>query len=52
VLDRVAAGETNAEIAVGLFIGPPTVRKHLEHIFEKLEVRNRTAAAALYLGRP
>jgi DNA-binding CsgD family transcriptional regulator len=48
VLARVAAGETNAMIAQGLFISPGTVRKHLEHIFDKLEVRTRTQAAAIY----
>lgn len=48
VLGRVAAGETNEQIAAALFIGASTVRKHLEHIYEKLEVRNRAAAAALY----
>jgi DNA-binding CsgD family transcriptional regulator len=48
VLTRAAAGETNAMIAQALFIGPGTVRKHLEHIFDKLEVRTRTEAAAIY----
>jgi DNA-binding CsgD family transcriptional regulator len=48
VLARVAAGERNAEIAAALFVGTPTVRKHLEHVYEKLGVRNRAAAAAVY----
>lgn len=48
VLARAAAGETNAEIARALFIGVSTVRKHLEHTYDKLEVRNRAAAAAVY----
>lgn len=48
VLARAAAGETNAMIAQALFISPGTVRKHLEHIFDKLEVRTRTEAAAIY----
>jgi DNA-binding CsgD family transcriptional regulator len=48
VLARVAAGETNPEIARALFIGASTVRKHLEHIYAKLEVRNRAAAATVY----
>jgi DNA-binding NarL/FixJ family response regulator len=48
VLARAAAGETNAVIAEALFVSPGTVRKHLEHIFDKLEVRTRTEAAAIY----
>ena len=48
VLARAAAGETNTAIAAALFISPGTVRKHLEHIYDKLEVRTRTAAAAIY----
>jgi DNA-binding CsgD family transcriptional regulator len=48
VLARAAAGETNAAIAAALFVSPGTVRKHLEHIYDKLEVRTRTLAAAIY----
>jgi DNA-binding CsgD family transcriptional regulator len=48
VLARAAAGETNAAIAQALFVSPGTVRKHLEHIYGKLEVRNRAEAAAIY----
>jgi DNA-binding CsgD family transcriptional regulator len=48
ILARAARGETNAEIAGALFINPSTVRKHLEHIYEKLAVRNRAAAAGVY----
>jgi DNA-binding CsgD family transcriptional regulator len=48
VLARAAAGETNAVIAAALFVSPGTVRKHLEHIYDKLDVRTRTEAAALY----
>jgi DNA-binding CsgD family transcriptional regulator len=48
VLARAAAGETNTVIAQALFVSPGTVRKHLEHVYDKLEVRTRTAAAAIY----
>jgi DNA-binding CsgD family transcriptional regulator len=48
VLARAAAGETNTVIAQALFVSPGTVRKHLEHIYDKLEVRGRTEAAAIY----
>jgi DNA-binding CsgD family transcriptional regulator len=48
VLVRAAAGETNTVIAQALFVSPGTVRKHLEHIYDKLEVRTRTEAAAIY----
>jgi DNA-binding CsgD family transcriptional regulator len=46
VMRCVAAGLTNEEIAHRLWIEVPTVRKHLEHVFDKLGVRNRTAAVA------
>jgi DNA-binding CsgD family transcriptional regulator len=46
VLRCVAAGNSNAEIARLLWIAPGTVRKHLEHIYDKLGVRSRTAAVA------
>jgi len=45
VLRCVARGEGNKEIAVTLGIAEPTVKAHLVHIFEKLGVENRTAAA-------
>jgi len=46
VLELVAAGKTNAEIAETIWIAPGTVRKHLENIYEKLGVHSRTAAVA------
>jgi DNA-binding CsgD family transcriptional regulator len=48
VLARAAAGETNTVIAQALFVSAGTIRKHLEHIYGKLEVRGRTEAAAIY----
>ncbi len=49
VLALVAEGKTDDEIARILFLSPRTVDKHLEHIYDKLGVHNRTAAAALAL---
>lgn len=46
VLAWVAEGKTNAEIAIILGGRPRTVAKHLERIYQKLGVENRTAAAA------
>jgi DNA-binding CsgD family transcriptional regulator len=47
----MAGGKTNAEIGQILGIHPMTVKKHLEHIFQKLGVENRTAAAGLVLSQ-
>jgi DNA-binding CsgD family transcriptional regulator len=44
VLKLAAQGQSNADIARLLFISPSTVRKHMEHIFDKIGVRTRTAA--------
>jgi DNA-binding CsgD family transcriptional regulator len=45
VLALVVAGKTNGEIATILGISARTVQKHLEHVFDKLGVETRTAAA-------
>ncbi|GMU46934.1 MAG: hypothetical protein AMXMBFR26_17160 [Porticoccaceae bacterium] len=49
VLLWVGNGKANREIAVILAMSPRTVNKHLEQIFRKLGVENRTSAAALAL---
>ena len=50
VLRRTAMGQTNAQIAAGLEVSIHAVKFHLASIFRKLGVRNRTTAAAIYLG--
>jgi DNA-binding response OmpR family regulator len=47
VLSWLAKGKTNRDIAEILGMSHRTVNKHLEHIFEKLGVETRAAAAAL-----
>jgi DNA-binding NarL/FixJ family response regulator len=47
VLELAACGRENEGIALELGIAPATVAKHLEHVYRKLGVQNRTAAAAL-----
>jgi DNA-binding NarL/FixJ family response regulator len=46
VLELVATGQTNAAIARTLGVSPRTVAKHLEHLYQKLQVANRAAAVA------
>jgi DNA-binding NarL/FixJ family response regulator len=50
VLSWLAKGKTNRDIGDILGMSPRTVNKHLEHIFEKLGVETRSAAAALASG--
>jgi DNA-binding CsgD family transcriptional regulator len=44
LLQLVASGYTNAQIGRRLGISANTVRKHLENVFERLDVHSRTAA--------
>lgn len=44
VLERLAAGESNKEIARSLDLSPNTVKTHLARLYEKLEVSRRTQA--------
>jgi hypothetical protein len=54
VMRGVEDGLSNTEIARKLWIQPTTVRKHLEHVFDKLGVRSRTAALSKLhgIGKP
>ncbi len=51
VLFWVTKGKTNKDIGEILNTSPRTVNKHLEHVFEKLGVETRTAAANLALTK-
>jgi DNA-binding NarL/FixJ family response regulator len=51
VLQLVAEGESNSEIASHLHISQATVKSHLVHIFGKLGVSDRTAAVTAALRR-
>jgi CheY-like chemotaxis protein/DNA-binding CsgD family transcriptional regulator len=51
VLHWVIQGKTNRDIAAILGMSPRTVNKHLEHVFDKLGVETRTAAATLATNR-
>jgi len=51
VLDLLAQGLTNKEIAEKLVITTNTVKRHLKAIFEKLDVHTRSAATAKATGR-
>lgn len=45
VLELIADGKNNKEIAKDLFISEKTVKNHVSNIFKKLEVNDRTQAA-------
>lgn len=51
VLYWVTKGKTNKDIGDILGTSPRTVNKHLEHVFEKLGVETRTAAANLAISK-
>jgi len=51
VLQLVAEGDSNSEIASRLHISQATVKSHLVHIFGKLGVSDRTAAVTAALQR-
>jgi LuxR family transcriptional regulator, maltose regulon positive regulatory protein len=46
IINLIAHGQSNKEVARDLGISPETVKSHVKHIFEKLEVEKRTQAVA------
>jgi DNA-binding NarL/FixJ family response regulator len=51
VLELVAAGKTNKEIAAALGLSDKTVKNYLSRVFEKLHLTRRAEAAALFTRR-
>lgn len=51
VLQEIARGATNQEIAESLYISINTVKNHVHNILKKLEVKNRHGAAKLAADR-
>jgi DNA-binding NarL/FixJ family response regulator len=47
VLELIAAGETNAEIAARLYLSPHTIKEHTSALYRKLGARNRAEAVQL-----
>ena len=51
VLQKVAAGNRNSDIAALLFISEETVKGHIKHLMEKLGASDRTEAVAIGIRR-
>jgi two-component system, NarL family, response regulator DegU len=49
VLELIANGFTNKEIALNLWISESTVENHIHHIYVKLRISNRARAVAYAL---
>lgn len=52
VMDLIATGLGNREIASTLFLSEKTVKNHVNHIFARLGVATRSQAVALWLNGP
>lgn len=50
IMDLIAAGLSNTEIAGQSYLAVKTVRNHVNHIFAKLHVNSRAEAVSLWLG--
>ena len=51
IMEQVAEGLSNKEIAAKLYLSEGTVRNYISTILEKLELRDRTQLAIYYLKR-
>jgi len=51
VLEQIALGKSNEEIAALLFISEGTVKTHVLSIHEKVDVRDRTGAVVAAIKR-
>ena len=45
ILDRIAQGETNRQIAEGMFLAEKTVKNYVSNLLSKLDMHRRTEAA-------
>jgi DNA-binding NarL/FixJ family response regulator len=51
VLQQIAGGNRNRDIADRLFISEETVKVHVKHVIEKLGARDRTEAVSIAIRR-
>jgi two-component system, NarL family, nitrate/nitrite response regulator NarL len=51
ILDRIAAGESVPTIARAIHLSVSTVKTHVHHLYEKLDVSDRAAAVAVAMRR-
>jgi DNA-binding NarL/FixJ family response regulator len=51
ILERIAEGKTNREIAAEVYLSEKTVKKYVSNILDKLDLRRRSAAAAYIAQR-
>jgi two-component system nitrate/nitrite response regulator NarL len=52
VLQFVAKGLSNKEIAASMKLSPSTVKRHIENILRKLQLKNRVEAAVYAVTKP